>query len=244
MIPLEWTKSSYEEFYQNLWQYEEIPYRNFQGRLIKSDCLIGIRMPILHKLARQISKTDIVSFFSFNQHRKYEETLLHGLVIGYWQGSFPDILKHIEQFLPFNDNWAINDIISSNLKCFRENRELGLVFIQNCLCSSHHWNIRFAYTLLLFHYLEEPYFPLMFRMCEQYQGDEYYVRMAIAWLLSFCYIKGPEETIAYLKKDTLDTWTHNKAIQKMLESNQVKEKDYLRTLKRSNAKIDNHNHLC
>ena len=51
----------------------------------------------------------------------------------------------------------------------------------------------------------------------------YNARMGVAWALSVCGVRFPAETLAFLSQAGLDDWTHNKTLQKMLESRRLAE---------------------
>ena len=80
-------------------------------------------------------------------------------------------------------------------------------------------------TKIIYNYLDKKYLNQIFEMCETVNNDAYYVKMAKAWLVSFCFMKYRNETFEFLKKKTLDKFTHNKAISKCRDSYQVSNED-------------------
>jgi len=228
-----WNKKTYQTFQNDLFSFQDIPYRDFHEKLIQSDTLIGVRTPILKKMAKEIVKGDYQSFLQF-QPFYYEEKLLQGLVITYQKENIEKTVSYLEAFFSYNDNWAINDITCASLKRIKKEREDWLSYIEKWLQDQNVFTVRFAYVLLLDYYVEEKYLNYIFDMCSKYQRGDYYIQMAIAWLLSICYIHYPKETYAYLKKDNLDIFTHNKTIQKIRESYRVskEEKNKLQNLKK------------
>lgn len=229
------TEKSYKIFLQELKEMKDTAYQKFQGGLFKEDVsLIGIRTPILKEMAKDIAKGDYISFIKYNTHTYYEEKVLHGLLLGYIKTDFEILLSLIRDFLPYNDNWAINDLTCTNLKAFKKNKEDGFLFITDCLHSSRSWDIRFGLVLLLDYYVEEDYIDAILLICDRIQNKEYYVKMANAWLLSICFIKCREKTLAYFKKNHLDTWTYHKAISKICDSYRVskEDKELLKSMKR------------
>ena len=217
---------TYDDFIKYLYTLEDIKYRDFNKKIILKDNIIGIRTDKLKYIARLISKNDYNKFIALNKHKLYEENLLHGLLLGYIKLDF-------NKFLPFIDNWAICDLTVSNLKIFKNNKELGLKEIKKYLKNSNTWINRFGYVLLLNYYVEDKYIDFIFKSINNYK-DEYYVKMAISWLISICYIKYKDKTLEFLKNNKLDKFTYNKSRQKIIESSRVSidEKNMLRTMKK------------
>ena len=227
--------NNYDDFVKYLYSLQDIKYRDFQGKLILSDNLIGIRTPELKRIAKRIAKSDYKTFFSLNKHELYEENIIHGLILGYLKLEFNDLKPFIEEFLPFIDNWAVCDITVANLDIYKRNKTKDICFkeIEKYIKDKNPWINRFGYVLLLDYFIEEDYIDRIFKLCENYK-DEYYVKMAIAWLISICYIKYKGRTLTFLKNNNLDNWTYNKSIQKIIESNRVtrEDKDMLKKMKR------------
>ena len=230
---INWNKDNYNKFINYLFTFEDIKYKEFHSKLILSNNLIGIRTPILKEIAKKISKGDYKTFIKLNKHEIYEEIIIHGLIIGYLS-DFNESLSLLDNFIPYVDNWAINDIVCANMKCFNNNQEEGYVFILECISSDNPWIVRFGIVLLLNFYINDNYIDKILDICNTIKSDDYYVRMAIAWLISICYIKYKNKTLNFLKQTKIDDWTFNKAIQKIIESTRVEidEKIELKKLKR------------
>lgn len=225
-----WNQEKYQELIKELYSYQDLDYQKFQSQLgICNSYLIGVRTPILKKIAKQISQTDYTSFLHLNHHNTYEERLLHGLLIGYLKEDFHTIQKLFWDYISYIDNWALCDLSVSNLHIWRNYQEEGFSFVKSCLKQKSAWYQRVGFILLLDYYIEEKYINQILEICNHHKTEEYYVKMAIAWLLSMCYIKQKDKTLEFLKKNALDSWIQNKAIQKIRESNRVSkiEKDGL-----------------
>ena len=230
---VKWNKKNYQEFINYLYELQDLRYQQFQSKLILNEIpLIGIRIPILKKISKQLSKGDYKSFIKYNSHLYFEEIILYGLVLSYLKIDFKTIIIYLNDFLPFNSNWAINDTVCASLKIFSKNREEGFKWILEKLHSNNPWDIRFAFILLLDHYMVDEYIDDILQLVQTSYINHYYVNMAIAWLLSICYIKYPEKTIMILENKKLDIWIHNKTISKIRDSYRVTKdkKDYLKTL--------------
>lgn len=225
----------YEDFLNELYNLQDLKYKEFHSKLIMTDKLIGVRTPELKRIAKIIARSNYQEFFKDNKHELYEENLVHGLTLGYLKLDFEELKPLVDTFIPHIDNWAVCDMTVSNLKVYKKNKTKDIVFdeIRNYLKNDNPWINRFGYVLLLEYFIEEEYMDDIFELCENYK-DHYYVKMAIAWLISMCYIKHKGRTLTFLKKNKLDVWTHNKAIQKIIESYRVEEQDkkLLRGLKR------------
>lgn len=234
MIPETFTKENYQDFLKYLYTLQDLKYKEFHSKLIMDDNLIGIRTPELKKIASIIAKQDYISFIKCNTKSTYEEKVLYGLVLGYLKINFEELLNLIRAFIPVIDNWAINDIVCANIKSFKKNLEKGYPFVIDCIKSNNPWQIRFGLVILLDFYINDAYIDKILKICNNITNDEYYVKMAVAWLISICYIQYKKKTLKFLQTTTIDDWTYNKAIQKIIESTRVsiEEKNHLKKLKR------------
>ena len=226
---------NYQDFLNELYSLQDLKYKEFHSKLIMSDKLIGVRTPELKRIAKTIARSNYKDFFNNNKHELYEENLVHGLILGYLKLEFNELKQYVNEFIPYIDNWAVCDMTVANLKVYKKNKTKDIVFdeIKKYINDNNPWINRFGYILLLEYFIEEKYIDEIFKLCENYK-DHYYVKMGIAWLISMCYIKFKGRTLTFLKKHKLDTWTHNKSIQKIIESNRVtmEDKNMLRGLKR------------
>lgn len=164
----------------------------------------------------------------------YEETMLQGMVIGLAKMELDERMKHISMFVPRIDNWAVCDIFCGELKtAVKKGKETVWQFIQPYLISPKEFEIRFG-IVMLFHYVDEEHIDALLAHADTFSHDAYYARMAMAWMISICFIKFPEKTMEYLKQSKLDNWTYNKSLQKTIESLRVDKetKDILRGMKR------------
>lgn len=218
--------NNYDEFIEYLYSFQDIKYRDFHKKLTLTDNLIGIRTPELKRIAKSIARSDYKTFFKLNRHELYEENVIHGLVLGYLKLEFNDLKPFIEEFLPFIDNWAVCDITAANLDIYKRNKTKDICFneIKKYIKDNNPWINRFGYVLLLDYFIEEEYMDEIFNLCQDYK-DEYYVKMAIAWLISICYVKYKGRTLTFLKNNKLDDWTYNKSIQKIIESTRISKED-------------------
>lgn len=213
----------------------DLDYLSFHSSLVPNIHTIeGVRIPILRSIAKTISKKEeVFSYLDNPTLDTYEEITIYGLVIGYLKLDIKEYQYYLKKFIPYIDNWATCDVVASNLKWIKKYKKQMYPFILSYLKSKKEFEVRFSIIMLMNYYLDDYYEEIFSLLCE-IKLDYYYVKMAIAWLISNCYIKHKKETLAFLKNNSLDNWTHNKSIQKIIESNRVlkEDKEYLKTLKR------------
>ena len=181
-----------------------------------------------------IKKEDWRTFVESTDTIYYEETMLQGMIIGLAKMELEEQMKYVTMFIPRIDNWAVCDIFCSELKTsVKKGKENVWQFIQPYLKSSKEFEIRFG-IVMLFHYVDDAHIDSLLKYADSFNHDAYYARMAMAWMISLCFIKFPQKTMEYLKHSTLDNWTYNKALQKTIESFRVDKdtKDILREMKR------------
>lgn len=218
-------KDNYEEFINYLFSLQDIKYKEFHSKIVDSN-IIGIRTFELKNIAKEIAKGNYQSFINANKHIYYDETIIHGLIIGYLK-DFNEVKEQLDIFIPFIDNWATNDIVCANLKIFKKNKEEGFKYICKYLNSDKPFYIRFALVMLLDHYIDDQYIDIIFKIISSIKSENYYVKMANAWLISICYIKYSNKCYNFLLNSNLDKFTYNKAIDKICDSYRVSDEDKL-----------------
>lgn len=202
--------------------------------------MLGIRVPLLRKLAQNIVKEyDWKAFLNQADDNCFEEVLLQGLVIGYAKMEIDEKLDYIQWFVPKIDSWSISDTFCPTLKIKSEDLRKVWDFILTYFESSKEFDVRFAVIMMLDYYLTDEYVDNVLEKLDQVSHEGYYVKMAVAWCLAEIGIKFNEKAMNYLKSDNhLDTFTFNKALQKMRESYRIdsKQKEILKQMKRTNTK--------
>lgn len=223
-----------ENIKEKLFSLADEKYKEFHGSLCPgTDNIIGIRVPILRNLARNIAKEDWREYLQNAKDDYYEEVMLQGMVIGLAKMEFEERIKYVKEFIPKIDNWAVCDVVSAGFKFTKDNKKEVWEFLKPYLASNKEFEIRFAVVMLLDFYITDEYIKEVLEILNNINHEGYYVKMAVAWAISICYIKFPKETSKLLKKNNLDTFTYNKALQKIIESYRVskEEKDKLRKMK-------------
>ena len=222
------------EIREALFQMKDGPYRAFQAKLIPTvdpGAMIGVRTPELRKLARQLYGTgESAAFLNDLPHRYFDENQLHAFILSGMR-DYDECITEVCRFLPFVDNWATCDQLSP--KVFRKHRPQLLSVIRSWLGSGQTYTVRFAIGMLMAHYLDEAYDPEYPRMVAAVRSDEYYVKMMVAWYFATALTKQYDAVLPYIEAQVLGPWTHNKAIQKALESYRIPDehKAHLKELK-------------
>lgn len=218
-----------------LFELSDDKFKTFHSRLCpNTDNIIGVRLPLLRQLAKEIAKGDWRNFLSNSKEEYYEEILINGLVIAYAKCDVEERLNYIESFVPKIDDWAICDSFCNTLKFVNKNKEIMWEFIQSYLKSYNEFEIRFAVVIILNYYITEDYIDLVLKTLDNIKHDGYYVKMAVAWAISMCFVKFEEKTMAYLKDNSLDDFTYNKSLQKICESLRIDKntKELIKSMKR------------
>lgn len=226
-----------EYIQEKLFSFQDKSYRDFHSALIPNidkERIIGVRVPILRKLAKQLfkEKESLCREFMKNpMHKYYEENNLHALFIEEIK-DFDECIEELDIFLPWVDNWATCDIMAP--KVLKKNKEKLLKHIKRWISSKEEYTVRFGVRLLMNYFLDDDFKDEYLKEVSLIKSDKYYIKMMIAWFYATALVKKYNETVLYLKNNCLDIWVHNKTIQKAIESNRIsnEEKIYLRTLKR------------
>lgn len=215
-------------------------YCKFSSALIPNiDNVLGIRIPVLRKIAKQIVKDDWQTFLNEYEEKFMEDTMLKGLVIVYLNEDFNSMLELVDTFVPKINNWAVCDTFCMGLKFFKKDKARAFKFLSPYLKSKDEFRLRFAVVVLLAHFVEEDYINRVLKILFSLKSPHYYTNMAIAWAVSVCYVKFPDCTLKYLENSTLDDFCHNKSISKIIESYRVskEDKEKLKLLKRKAAAV-------
>lgn len=195
---------------------------------------LGVKVPILRKMAKEIAKKDYKSFMEHYECEYYEQEMLKAFAIGYARDDIEVILEYAEQFVPTIHDWAVNDAFCQNFSIARKNREIVFKWVLKYVESRAEFEQRVVAVLLMSHFLVDEYYEQVLSIMERLDNPAYYTKMGVAWCVATVYAKYPKATMQFLKKGKLDDWTYNKSIQKMIESYRVSDEDkvVLRSMKR------------
>ena len=223
-----------DEVREELFQRQDLPYRDFQAKLlptVEPERIIGVRTPELRSYAKELQKRqDVGEFLGELPHLYFDEDQLHAFVISGMK-DYGRCAEEVERFLPFVNNWATCDQMSP--KVFRKHRAELLERIRVWLRSEHTYTIRFGIGMLMEHFLDEDFDGEYLELVAGVRLEEYYVNMMVAWYFATALAKQYDAALPYLEERRLDAWTHNKTIQKAVESYRItpEQKEYLRSLK-------------
>ncbi|MGP1489298.1 MAG: DNA alkylation repair protein [Peptoanaerobacter stomatis] len=219
---------------EQLFELQDLSYKDFHKKLIPNideDNIIGVRTPVLRKFAKEFAKSELKDeFLNSLPHKYYDENNLHAFVIEAIK-DYDECINKIDEFLPYIDNWATCDSLSP--KIFKKHKKEVYDKIKIWIKSDKTYTVRFAIVTLLANYLDDDFEEEMLTLVTDIKSEEYYINMAIAWYVSMALVKQYDSTIKLIQSKKLDKFTHNKSIQKAIESYRVDDdkKKYLRTLK-------------
>ncbi len=217
-----------------LFKLQDIKYRDFQTKLIPNINIanvIGVRTPELRSYAKELVKSNNYELFLNDlPHKYFDENQLHAFIISEIK-DYNECVSHVNKFLPYIDNWATCDQMSP--KVFKKHKEELLKEIKVWIKSKKPYTIRFGIDKLMQLYLDEDFKEEYLKLVSNIKSNEYYVNMMRAWFFATALAKQYDTTIKYIEDRKLDTWVHNKTIQKAIESYRIteKQKEYLRSLR-------------
>ena len=228
-----------EKYRKMLFELADPKYQKFMMSLIPgADNIIGVRSPQMKKLAKELVKDDWREYFEQNQDTYFEETMLQGSVIGLLKKDIETVLSEARRYIPKITNWALCDSFCGGLKITNNHKERVWKFLMDYVNSDEPYDIRFAVVMMLGYYIDSEHTGKMLLLFENIKNEDYYVKMAVAWAVSICYVKQPDITLPFLINSCLDDFTYNKSLQKICESLKpsAEEKAMIKAMKRSSTK--------
>ena len=217
-----------------LFELQDLKYRDFHAKLmptVNKEKIIGVRTPALRVFAKKYGKTDEAKeYLQILPHQYYEENNLHGLLIEQIK-DYDTCLEELERFLPYIDNWATCDMLA--VKVVKNHLDTFIDEVYRWMESDHAYTIRFGISMLMRYYLEDAFQMEYPEKVAQIRSEEYYVNMMCAWYFATALAKQYDKILPFIEKQKLDVWTHNKTIQKAIESYRItpEQKEYLKGLK-------------
>lgn len=217
-----------------LFALQDLAYKEFQCKLMPTvdpQTVIGVRTPALRKLAAEFAKTpEAGAYMAILPHRYYEENNLHGFLIERLK-DYDAAISAVDAFLPYVDNWATCDLMTP--RAFKKQLPALYEKTKSWLASEHTYTVRFGIEMLMCFFLDEDFRPEALALVAGLRSEEYYVNMMIAWYFATALAKQYDAALPYIEQRRLARWTHNKTIQKAVESYRISDeaKAYLRTLR-------------
>ncbi len=229
-----WNKENYQQYISYLKSLQDNAYKEFHSNLTETKYeIIGIRVPIMRSIAKEIFTGNYLEYLKIKSTNYYEEIMIKGFIIA----KIKDIKllkKHLLSYSNLVDNWAICDSFCNSLKIVSKNKNEFITIIKKLLASNKEFKVRIALILLLSYYVDDEYIDYILNVINEINSEEYYIKMAQAWLLCECFIKEKDKTLKYLKNNNLNKFVQNKAISKIHDSYRVskEEKEYLNSLRK------------
>lgn len=196
--------------------------------------ILGVRIPDLRKLAKEIAKDDYRNFLTNCPDEYFEHQALKAFVLGYAKDEIEILLSYADRLIPEIRDWAVNDAFCQTFSAARKHRRIVWEWMDGYAKKQEEYAQRVVAVLSLSHFLVDEYIDRVLVMMNSLKADAYYTKMGVAWCVATAYAKYPKQTQSFLRNNSLDDWTYNKSIQKMLESYRVPDEDkiQLRKMKR------------
>jgi len=229
------------EIQKKLFSLQDTEYKAFQAKVVPNiapETIIGVRVPQIRAYAKELWKNNTCSdkenpvkaFLETLPHQYYEENLLHGFLLEFIR-DFDEAARMEDLFIPYIDNWAVCD--TTHPKIFKKHTEELLPWIRKWLDSRETYSIRYGINVLMSYYLDDYFKPEYLEMVSAVQSEEYYVNMMKAWFFATALAKQWDSAVEYIENRRMDSWSHNKTIQKAVESFRVspEHKEYLKSMR-------------
>ena len=222
------------EIYNYLFLSADENYKKFNSSLlltVSAETVIGVRTPALRKLAKElIKRKDLSEFMNDLPHKYFEENQLHAFVISSMK-EFDDMVRELEAFLPYVDNWATCD--QMNPKIFSKHLPELLDLIKVWITSEKTYIVRFGLNMLMTYFLDDKFKPEYLALAVSVESEEYYINMMQAWFFATALAKQYDSALPYITEKKLAPWVHNKTIQKARESFRIskEQKEFIKQYK-------------
>lgn len=216
---------------EELAQNTDEKYKEFHTSLVPGlQKMLGVRIPKLRELAKKAAKEGYREYVAQADASVYEELMLRGMMIGYAKLSMEEQKEELREFVPLINNWAVCDSCCATYKFMKKDRREWMEFLKNYLKRSQEYQVRFAVVCLLDFFVEEEFIDEVLMLLSGIKHEAYYVKMAVAWALSVCYVRFPQKTEKILEQGMLEEEVQRKTIQKIRESRRVsmEEKERLK----------------
>jgi 3-methyladenine DNA glycosylase AlkD len=217
--------------YERLLSYQDETYKEFQSKLVPNidkETIIGVRTPQIRSIVKEIFGTEEANIFLKTlPHQYYEENLVHIFLVSKIK-DYNECVKEIERFLPYIDCWPVCD--QATPLVFKKNHDKLLPYIKKWIKSNKVYTARFGIRMLMNEFLNDDFKEEYLEWISSINGDDYYLKMMVAWFFATALAKQYDATIKYIENKCLDPWVHHKTIQKAIESYRISDehKEYLK----------------
>lgn len=224
LIKSEWSQSDYDNYIGYLKSVADEKYKKFNSSLVPGcETILGIRIPQVRKIAKEISKGDYTSFLKCNLHGYNEEKIIIGLVMAEKKCKYIELISDIRYFITLIDNWAVNDTVK--FKMIRKYKKELLNDIDEFLSGENPWSQRYGLKMLMDFYLDDDNIEFVLEHTGRIQSDFYYVQMMQAWLVATSAVRYKDKVFELLKSNRLNSVTQNMAVRKIRESLRIEKSD-------------------
>ena len=226
---------TYEKYCEKLRELADPKNEAFLKSLVPGlEKALGVRSPDMRKIAKELYKDNWREYFEENRDNCFEETALQGAVIGLIKEDIETVLDEAQRYIPKITNWALCDGFCGGLKITKTHKERVWEFLMDYVNSGKAYEIRFAVVMMLAYYIDDEHIKQIYRLLENIKHEDYYVKMAVAWAVSMCYVNYPELSLEFLNDNKLDDFTFNKSLSKICESLKpsAEEKALIKSMKR------------
>lgn len=221
-----WNEENYKEFVKYLISMKDKKYREFHSSLVLNSKyeMIGIRVPIMRDIAKKVAQSNIEEFLKYAQNKYYEEVMIQGFVISHIKNE-NIFYNYFKEYVKKIDNWALCDSFCSSVKIVRKYEEKYFKETIKMALDESEFISRVGLVMILNYFISKENLNIIFDTLNKIQSEKFYINMAEAWLICELYIKFPKETKKFLKKNSLNKFTQNKAISKIYDSYRVSERE-------------------
>lgn len=229
-----WNEEIYQEFQSYLQSLKDDKMRDFSKKLTKTHYeILGIKLPVLRKIAKEIVKGNYNSYLKYAKCNTYEEVFVKGFVIASIKNE-KEFLEYLDDYIDLIDDWSLCDSFTNSLKIVNNDLDKYFAYFTEYLNSDKTFKIRVCLILYLNFYSNEEYIDKIICNILKIKNREYYVEMAISWVLQNLYLVDKEKIINLLKENKLNKFVNNKTISKLRDSYKVskEDKEYLKTLRK------------
>lgn len=224
-----------KEIRVRLEQLSTTKYKKFSEKLIPgSRTILGVNIPEQRKLAKELAKGDWKSYLDNALDNSFEEVNIQGFVIGYVKAEYNEVLPYIKKYVSKINDWSLCDGFCATLKIIKKHKEEFKSVLKEYALKNSEFEQRFVAVMLMDYYLSDEDIEETLIILDGLKNEGYYCKMGVAWAIATAMAKQREKTMKYMLNNTLDDFTYNKAIQKMIESYRINESDkvFLRSIKR------------
>lgn len=219
-----WTKTDGEEFQNYLKTFGRPDRVEWTKKILNTNMpVLAMLSADIREVSRKILKGNFISFLDLGLWDYYENTAVCGGLIMCIK-DFDTMKSYLLPYCEKADNWATCDLLYFPVD---NNNEKQFWDLSLELIASDKPFVRRVGVDMWFKFIErEGYLKQIFERINSMNAEtEYYVNMAVAWLIAECFTKNREQTLEFLKTNKLNAFTANKSVSKCRDSFRVSKED-------------------